>query len=60
MKTRKSVKRMNPAHLKTAIDNVKKEIDCLIGKQGCEHRLGMLQNTTLPKLETQLGKVQHA
>lgn len=59
-KTRKSEKRLDPGHLRSTINSVKKEIDCLMGKEGCDHRLDLLQNTTLPKLERQLGQLQHA
>jgi len=57
-KKRKSEKRSDYWHLKSAIENIKREIECLMGKEGCEHRLDKLQNQTLPKMEKKLERVR--
>ena len=57
-KKRKSEKRADYWHLSEAIKDIKREIECLMGKEGCEHRLQQLQTQTLPKMEKQLERLR--
>lgn len=61
-KRRKSEKMADANHVRTLIGSTKNEIACLIGKGDCnnEHRLKMLQNVTLPKLQRRLGSLEHS
>lgn len=61
-KRRRDTKRANPDDLRGMIRSVKNEIECLLGKDGCnsEYRLTQLQTKTLPKLEAQLSSVSHS